>query len=208
MKKQGGFSLIEGLLLILLITIVGFGSWYVWSQNKESSDTKSTAPASTQSTTEIPENMTKTTEPVENLIANWKTYTNDTLGFAFKYPEEAVIAERQDTSYFEVTASNIKDIDTPPNRYVSGNYKIQVHVNTSGNSLEKIINNEPLGKLLGAIEVVDGVEKAVTQVTSEEIQGPGYDIHWFAKAGKVISISIFGDAPFETTTLLDTVTIK
>ncbi len=34
MNKQNGFSVVEGLLIVLVIAIVGFGGWYVWNNNK------------------------------------------------------------------------------------------------------------------------------------------------------------------------------
>jgi type II secretory pathway pseudopilin PulG len=36
MKYQKGFSLIEGLLLILVLAVVGLGGWYAWDKNQKS----------------------------------------------------------------------------------------------------------------------------------------------------------------------------
>lgn len=35
MTKQGGFSAVEALIILLCIGIVGFGGWYIFSQNQE-----------------------------------------------------------------------------------------------------------------------------------------------------------------------------
>ena len=37
MKKQRGFSLVEGLLIFIVIGAVGFGGWYVWDKNQDDS---------------------------------------------------------------------------------------------------------------------------------------------------------------------------
>lgn len=35
MKNQNGFSLVEGLLIVLIISVLGFAGFYVWNQQKE-----------------------------------------------------------------------------------------------------------------------------------------------------------------------------
>lgn len=35
MSKQKGFSLVEGLLLILVVAVVGFAGWFAWNQQQE-----------------------------------------------------------------------------------------------------------------------------------------------------------------------------
>ncbi len=38
LKNQKGFTLVEGLLIILIVTIVGFASWYVWGKQKSNKE--------------------------------------------------------------------------------------------------------------------------------------------------------------------------
>lgn len=42
MKKQSGFSVVEGLVIVLVIAVVGFGGWYVWSQNNDDTQSNDT----------------------------------------------------------------------------------------------------------------------------------------------------------------------
>jgi len=47
-KNQSGFALIEGLLIILIIAIIGFGGYYVWHTQKQTDKTLDTAAATSQ----------------------------------------------------------------------------------------------------------------------------------------------------------------
>jgi len=35
MNKQNGFTLVEGLLIVLILSVIGFAGYYVWSQNQD-----------------------------------------------------------------------------------------------------------------------------------------------------------------------------
>ena len=47
-KRQSGFALIEGLLIILILAIIGFGGYYVWHTQKQTDKTLDTAAATSQ----------------------------------------------------------------------------------------------------------------------------------------------------------------
>ena len=38
MKNQKGFGLVEGILIVLVISALGFGGYYVWNQQQESQE--------------------------------------------------------------------------------------------------------------------------------------------------------------------------
>lgn len=50
-KTQKGFALIESLLIILILTIIGFGGYYVWHTQKQTDKTNSDTLKASQSTT-------------------------------------------------------------------------------------------------------------------------------------------------------------
>jgi hypothetical protein len=47
-KTQSGFSLVEGLLIILILAIIGFGGYYVWHTQKQTDKTLDTAVTTSQ----------------------------------------------------------------------------------------------------------------------------------------------------------------
>jgi hypothetical protein len=73
--KSSKFPVIPFLLVILVLLLASTGFLYYQNINlqKQISSLKNTTPTTTPDPT-----------------ANWKTYTNDKLGFSFKYPGELV----------------------------------------------------------------------------------------------------------------------
>ena len=47
-KRQSGFALLEGLLIILILAIIGFGGYYVWHTQQQTNKTLDTAAATSQ----------------------------------------------------------------------------------------------------------------------------------------------------------------
>jgi hypothetical protein len=78
-KKQNGFALIEGLLIILILAIIGFGGYYVWNTQKNTDKTSNDAISASQS-------MEKTSNP------DLSTYNSTLGGFSFKYPSGWLIS--------------------------------------------------------------------------------------------------------------------
>jgi ABC-type glycerol-3-phosphate transport system permease component len=80
-------------LIILLILVVVFAGGVYWYQTKSTQEAEvvTASPAVTNSPsvtpTSTPTSTPSTTPTVTDETANWKTYTNDTIAFSFKYPE-------------------------------------------------------------------------------------------------------------------------
>ena len=83
--NQKGFGAVEILLLILVIAVIGFGGYWVYSRNKTSSNNSpTTATNTTPSTTNSPTSNTKTIDP----YSGWKTYCDASTGSCFRYPSD------------------------------------------------------------------------------------------------------------------------
>ena len=73
MKNQKGFTLIEGLLILVIVGILGFTGWYVW-RAKDNADKTYTASES------MP---TKSSNP----YAGWIVYLDKNFKFSLSHPE-------------------------------------------------------------------------------------------------------------------------
>jgi len=90
MKKYnlGISNLLAVLLIILVAALVGGGVWW-WMNSKQTTTTTTT------STTAITQGTTTTTASGQDETAGWKTYTNNEIGFSFKYPATYTITKNQ-----------------------------------------------------------------------------------------------------------------
>jgi prepilin-type N-terminal cleavage/methylation domain-containing protein len=66
-NKQHGFTLVETLLVLLVITMIGFTGYYVWNTQKDTNKTLDTASKITQKASSV----TTKTEPGKVVIKEW-----------------------------------------------------------------------------------------------------------------------------------------
>ncbi len=85
-SNQRGFGAVEVALIIVLVGIIGFTGWRVYSANKEVSELD--RQLRSQSTTSPATKKQATQETNQSSVpAGWKEYANSQLGFVFSYPE-------------------------------------------------------------------------------------------------------------------------
>ena len=75
--KQKGFSLVEGLLIMLILCFVSFAGWFVWDRNKD--DPAKDSASSVQESS-------KKEDTTSTVPDGWVEYQGD--GFSFIYPKE------------------------------------------------------------------------------------------------------------------------
>lgn len=79
-QNQGGFSVVEGLLLVIAVTLIGFVGYYVWHSQNQSKKTLSQSAETSQNAA--------ATSPVAGL----STYKSNIGGFSLKYPSSWLIS--------------------------------------------------------------------------------------------------------------------
>jgi len=80
-KNQKGFSVVEGLLVLVIVGIIGFVGWYVWQSKQKANNFNSSSPSQQQTTRE-------TSSVENNKNDGLSTYTSTFGGFSFKYPSD------------------------------------------------------------------------------------------------------------------------
>lgn len=88
--------IIIGLIAVILLAIAATVSYFVLSSNQR----KTISPPEPIAT------------PTPDPAANWKTYENTEYGFSFKYPENFIVKESDDSGVFEVDLWKEKE-DSP-----------------------------------------------------------------------------------------------
>lgn len=82
-KRQSGFAVIEGLLIILILAIIGFGGYYVWNTQKQTDKTLDTETSTSQKASQ---------SSSANKDNELSTYNSTLGGFSFKYPSNWLIS--------------------------------------------------------------------------------------------------------------------
>ena len=82
-NSNPGFSIVEGLLILVVVGILGFTGWYVYHV-KQMSDKNYSA---NNSTVPSYKKRTSTSATSVNPYAGWQQYCSDYGGICFKYPQ-------------------------------------------------------------------------------------------------------------------------
>lgn len=88
-KNTDGFTIVEGLLIVLVVAVIGFGGYYVWhTQHKTKITTVTTATSSKPTTTKA---NTSTATTTSNPYAGWSTVAISQVGLTLQYPSDWVV---------------------------------------------------------------------------------------------------------------------
>ncbi len=103
-KNGAGFSIIEILLIVIVVGLLGFIGWYVYSQNNKANNSlKNTDSAS--KTKPIPQQNSEaqTAKPIDE-TQNWKSYTR--YGITLKYPTDWGLKANDNTQSTSTTLTS------------------------------------------------------------------------------------------------------
>jgi hypothetical protein len=82
-KNQKGFSAVEGIWILVILSLVVFTGWFVWQ-----SKNKVNEPARENSNSAVNTDPQKDKDTAQQVPSNWKTYENNEVGFSFRYPPD------------------------------------------------------------------------------------------------------------------------
>ena len=82
MKNQKGFTLVEGLLIALVLSVIGFAGYTVWNNNQVNGVATTSNFESTEQATEQKEEATQGKEE-SDIPEGMTVYPNEALGFSF-----------------------------------------------------------------------------------------------------------------------------
>jgi predicted negative regulator of RcsB-dependent stress response len=84
-KNEKGFSAVEGVLILVILALIGFVGWYVW-HSKNNTDKSLNAAANTTIATTAKKQNTTISTTTSDTYEGWKTYTDKSSTYSFKYP--------------------------------------------------------------------------------------------------------------------------
>jgi len=68
-KNTNGFTVVEGLLIVLVVAVIGFGGYYVWHTQHKTSTANTTSTAAVKTITSTPsKSTTSTTTPTQQYL--------------------------------------------------------------------------------------------------------------------------------------------
>ncbi len=133
-KNEKGFSVIEGLITLVIIGLIGFIGWYVWDKNSESTKQNAADPVSIQT------EQLEAYEPTTTVAGDWKTYTNDKYKFSISYPANWKIDAADGNTLAESSKATDKTFFSLGFRpYSSGPMEIQYNLEVTHETLEQAV---------------------------------------------------------------------
>ncbi len=101
-NKQNGFTLVEGLLIVLILSVIGFAGYTVWNNNQDNEIEQA------ETVQQIDESPNESAEKAEVAISeSWKTVSSGQDGFSVKIPDGWKVLNVLDSNWITVrTADN------------------------------------------------------------------------------------------------------
>ncbi|PJE65369.1 hypothetical protein COU91_02015 [Candidatus Saccharibacteria bacterium CG10_big_fil_rev_8_21_14_0_10_47_8] len=90
-KKQQGFTLVEGLLILVIVGVLGFVGWYVWHAKNNTEKTLQDTVQSQGTVSKIAKKPSSTLQKTDP-TADWTAYSDKAGNFSLKYPKSWVTA--------------------------------------------------------------------------------------------------------------------
>jgi hypothetical protein len=93
-KYQDGFSIVEGLLIVVMVAMLGGVGWYVWHANGQANKNLDSAVNSANNSADATKKAQENKKA--NIYAGWKTYCDPMKVGCIKYPSDWTIVKELD----------------------------------------------------------------------------------------------------------------
>lgn len=188
-EKQKGFTLVEGLLVLLVLSVIGFGGYYVrnTNQDKNSANTSSYGQSATKD---------------NDTYAGWQTYTDKENKFTLRYPSDWTFkAKKQiDTNAQGEPVYDSPDTLKPNDKSSQASIYIEAG-KTSYTDAAKFWTNEGSGR---AGEVIESKSLTINGHSSYYVKTHAQsDLYTYAIVSSGIGVNINAQ-PFDENSILDT----
>jgi type II secretory pathway pseudopilin PulG len=145
MKKQNGFTLVEGLLIFIVIGIVGFSVYFVLnnkSNDDQNSNNTGTNSEENATTPEIQDNSVKDALTTQDEIKNWETV--DTKEFKYSVPTGWTNAENYYSGYAVLSPGH--EAEDPGVYILKNGAEITISIRqTTAKSLDQLVSDANSG---------------------------------------------------------------
>lgn len=151
MKNNRGFTVVEGLLILVIVGMLGYVGWYVWNTNNKTLDTLADTDAANSS---VAIKSTAQKDPT----ADWVKYSSKAGQFSLKYPASWV------------KAFPVESCETDDSLLLLGanNSSVGAHCSDSGGQMAVIANN---GDLRSSLKLESNL--TLTDIKTEEVKIDG-----------------------------------
>src|SRR3989344_2360709 len=93
MKNQKGFSLVEGLLILVIVGLLGGTGWYVWNARTKTTDTLNNTDKASSSVSKYPKKeVQNSSAATKDPTSDWTAYSNKEGSFSLKHPKSWIEA--------------------------------------------------------------------------------------------------------------------
>lgn len=125
MKKQSGFTLVEGLLIVLILAVVGFAGYYVLSNQTKDNDNDKVVVQNSQedANDDAVEKTPITTEP--EISADWKRFEAANNAFSIKLADGMTGINAESEAI--IVVKEYSDNDQPANIEIVDGYGSDAH---------------------------------------------------------------------------------
>jgi hypothetical protein len=137
-------------ILIGVIVLIGFMSWFVFKYEQEKSQSDTTSRSAKELQKQNQDLSKKEEEKIPTTLANMKTYRNEEWGFEFQYPKDWVI--RRENTFLTYYSKFFLEISKPEDNFFDSAFIINIvlpEFTSSFEGLEKTTSEIIVGGIKG-----------------------------------------------------------